>query len=46
MDIKKDIIAFIEEGHSLEVIIKYYGDESFSATEGWQEIIKNFYQEI
>ena len=46
MHIEKDIIGFIGEGYSLKEILDYYGDEeSFSKTEGWQDIIKNFYEE-
>jgi hypothetical protein len=47
MDIEKDIIEFIGEGYSLKEILNYYADEqSFSKTEGWQVIIRNFYEEI
>ena len=46
MDIKKDIIGYIKEGYGLDEILDYYREESYSKTEGWQEIIRNFYEEI
>ena len=47
MNIKKDIIGFIDEGYSFEEILDYCREEeSYSKTEGWQEIIQNFHKEI